>query len=272
MTEFMIISDVPYGEHERQKLDIFIPENVVCDSGVIFFIHGGGWIQGDKAGHHHDCDYFSRHGYICASMNYRYVSEDINAFDVLDDVAAALGTLNVKCKEHGFNVDKAILSGGSAGGHIALFYSYTRKNDAPVIPVAACVYCPGVDCAEPDFLMGISGELEDWKNGVLSKCCGITITKENLQNPEQQKVLRRISPDEYVSSECIPTAVFQGRIDTIVPFAQVNKFINKLTECGVPNSLLIYENSDHALDKDPDCTDKSREIIKEYAEKYLMNN
>jgi dipeptidyl aminopeptidase/acylaminoacyl peptidase len=81
--------------------------------------------------------------------------------------------------------------------------------------------------------------------------------------------LRKISPVEYLSSECVPTAVFQGRLDTIVPFSQVEKFIGKLTEYGVENTLLIYENSDHALDKDPDCTEKSREIINEYAEKYL---
>lgn len=269
MIEFKVLKDIPYGEHERQKLDIFIPDSVVCDSGVIFFIHGGGWTQGDKAGHHHDADYFSRLGYICASMNYRYVSENVNVFDELDDVESALGTLKNVCKEYAFNIDKAILSGGSAGSHLALLYAYTRKNDAPITPVAACVYCPPVACAEPDFLMGISGEFEDWKNGVLSKCCGITITKDTLQNPEQQKALRRISPDEYVSKECVPTAVFQGRLDYIVPFAQVNKFINKLTESGVTNSLLIYENSDHALDKDPDCSEKSREIIREYAEKYF---
>lgn len=272
MKPFTVISDIPYGEHERQKFDIFLPDNVTCTSGVIFFIHGGGWTQGDKAGHHHDCDYFSRLGYICASMNYRYVTEDINAIDVLDDVESALETLYYKCKELGFDADKAILSGGSAGSHLALLYAYTRKNNAPMVPVAACVYCPAVDCVEPDFLMGISGEFEEWKNGVLSKCCGVKITTDTIRNPEQQMALRKISPVEYLSSECVPTAVFQGRLDTIVPFSQVEKFIGKLTEYGVENTLLIYENSDHALDKDPDCTEKSREIINEYAEKYLIRN
>ncbi len=269
MAVYNVIKDVSYGEHERQKLDIFIPENVVCNSGVIFFIHGGGWTMGDKSGHHHDCDYFCHYGYICASMNYRYVSDEITVYDELDDITNALDAMKNKCNDFGFKIENIILSGGSAGSHLSLLYAYIRKSEAVVTPVAVCVYCPPVDCAEPDFLMGISGEFEEWKYGVLSQCCGVKITRDTLLNDEQQDALRRISPDEYVSADCVPTAVFQGRNDTIVPFSQVEKFINMLSEIGVANDLLIYENSDHALDKDPDCTDKSRAIIKEYAEKYF---
>ena len=269
MENNIVLNDVSYGTHERHKLDIFIPENPKCTSGVILFIHGGGWVQGYKEGHTHDVRHFCSQGYISATMNYRFVDENTTVYDELDDITEALKTIKTTSAKHGFNIEKAILSGGSAGSHLALLYAYTKAEQAPVIPVAACVYCPPVDCAKPDFLLGISGEFEDWKYGVLSKCCGIQINKETLLNPEQQEALKKMSPQKYVSEKCVPTAIFHGRIDELIPFSHIEKFINSLSEKGVKNDLLIYENSNHALDKDPDIASKTRDIIKNYAEKYF---
>lgn len=268
-TDFIRVNDIIYGNHERHKLDIFIPEKIKSDSGIILFIHGGGWNQGDKSGHHHDMDFFSRNGYICASMNYRFVTDEITVFDELDDITSALKTIKLKCSEYGFNIDKMILSGASAGGHLSLMYAYCRKEESPVSPVAACVYCPPVDCASSDFLLGISGEFEEWKYGILSKCCGVKICKNTLMNKEQQEALNNISPKTYISSNCVPTAIFQGKFDELVPFEQVSEFLDLLDKKGIKNDLVIYQNSGHALDKDPEAAIKAREIFKTYCEFYL---
>lgn len=269
MDNFKILKDIPYGSHERHKLDIFMPENPKFTSGIILFIHGGGWTQGDKSGHHHDNDFFVKSGYITATMNYRFVDENTSVYDELDDITEALKAIKNECTKYGFNIEKAILSGGSAGSHLALLYAYTKAEQAPVTPVVACVYCPPVDCAKPDFLLGISGEFEDWKYGVLSKCCGIQVNKENLLEKQQQEGLKKMSPQEYVSEKCVPTAIFHGRLDELIPFSHIEKFINSLNEKGVKNDLLIYENSGHALDKDPETASKTKDIIKEYAETYF---
>lgn len=266
MHKFTALKDIPYGNHERQKLDIFMPESPNCTSGIILFIHGGGWVQGDKAGHHHDTDFFSNAGYISATINYRYVDENTTVFDELDDITAALKTIKAECEKYGFNIEKLLLSGGSAGSHLALLYAYTRKEQAPLTPVAACVYCPPVDCSKPDFLLGISGEFEDWKYDVLSKCCGIEINRENLLEPQQQEALKKISPQDYISENCIPTAIFHGSLDELIPFSHIQKFIASLTEKGIKNDLLIYESSGHALDKDPETALQTKDIISKYAE------
>lgn len=269
MDNIAILKDIPYGSHERHKLDIFMPENPKSTSGVILFIHGGGWIQGDKSGHHHDTDFFSKSGYISATMNYRFVDENTTVYDELDDITQALKTINNECSKYGFNLEKLLLSGGSAGAHLALLYAYTRREEAPIKPVAVCPYCPPVDCSKPDFLMGISGEFEDWKYGVLSRCCGVEINRENLLKPQQQKALKKISPQEYISEDSVPTAIFHGRLDELIPFSYIEKFIKSLNEKGIKNDLLIYENSGHALDKDPETAAHSKNIIKNYAEMYF---
>ncbi|MBR3768190.1 MAG: alpha/beta hydrolase [Clostridia bacterium] len=263
------LNDISYGNHERQKVDIFIPKNVKSDFGIILFIHGGGWHSGDKSVHHGDAQHFCNLGYICATMNYRFVSDDINVFDELDDITSALKIIKDKCAQYGFNIEKLILSGGSAGGHLSLLYAYTRKKEAPIIPVAACVYCPPVNCNAPDFLLGIKGEFEDWKYEILSKCCGFQINKVDFFNKEQQTALKKISPEEYVSEISVPTAVFHGKFDELVPLEHIHNFVRKLNEAGIKNNLLIYENSDHALDKDHDTALQAKNIINDYAQMYF---
>ena len=265
-----ILTDISYGDHERHKLDMFFPDNAKSESGVILYIHGGGWHSGDKSAHSEDAQHFCSLGYICASINYRYVSEEIHVSEELDDITSAIETIKNECEKQGFNIDKLILSGGSAGAHLALLYAYTRKSDAAVNPVAACVYCPPVDCSASDFLLGISGEFEDWKYDILSKCSGVRITKETFLNEIPQTALKKISPAEYVSENCIPTAVFYGKKDELIPPSHIHDFLEKLHNAGVKNDFLIYENSGHALDKDPEAKIQARNIIENYAEVYFV--
>ena len=243
MDNFIFLENISYGEAERHKFDMFIPTNPVTDSGIILFIHGGGWVEGDKSVHKPDAEYFCNKGYIAASINYRYVTESINVTDVIEDVTAALKKIKAVCREYGFNPEKLIVSGGSAGAHLSLLYAYTKSSISPLIPVAACVYCPAVDCYASDFLMGIAGEFEDWKYEVLSKCCGIKITKDNFTEELQQKALKNISPIEYVSENSVPTAVFAGKEDALVPFSHIKRFLTCLDAVNVKNDLVVYEKS-----------------------------
>lgn len=269
MGDFAFFDNVSYGAHERQVCDIYIPKSIRKKSGFILYIHGGGWQDGDKSIHHKECEYFSSLGYICATMNYRFVSEEWDVFCELDDIADALTKIKQVCAEYDCDVKTVLLSGGSAGGHLALMYAYTRRQDSPVDPVAVCPFCPPVDCAKPDFLIGLSGEFEEWKYSIISKCCGCNVTKDTLMNGEQQEALRKMSPCEYVSGDCVPTAVFYGEHDELIPLAHTEEFVALLRKNGVKNDTVVYKNSGHALDKDPDKGDRSRGIISEYAERYL---
>ena len=266
---FKVVYDVEYGNHERQKFDIFVPHNIKSASGIILFIHGGGWSQGDKSCHYDDCRYFSNLGYVCVTMNYRFVTEELTVFDELDDITSALKKAKDECSKYSVDAEKVILSGGSAGAHLSLLYAYTRKDESPLIPVAACVWCPPVNCSAEDFLLGDAGEFEDWKYDILSKCCGVKINKTDFVCEEKQAALKRISPCVYVDCNKIPVAVFHGKADSIVPFRHAQIFAEVLSEYGIKNDLLVYENSGHALDKDPETALQAKMIIENYAHEYL---
>jgi hypothetical protein len=43
------LANVAYGTHERQVLDFYKAESAK-PTPVVFFLHGGGWVRGDKSG------------------------------------------------------------------------------------------------------------------------------------------------------------------------------------------------------------------------------
>lgn len=66
-------TDVAYGSDPLQKLDVYVPANVVR-APVIFMVHGGGWVEGDKANHNvvfNKVPYFLGKGFVLVSTNYR---------------------------------------------------------------------------------------------------------------------------------------------------------------------------------------------------------
>ncbi|HPA19835.1 MAG TPA: alpha/beta hydrolase [Verrucomicrobiae bacterium] len=122
------LSDVPYGKHERQVLD-FYQAKVERAAPLLFFIHGGGWMTGDKA----NPDFLAQcleNGISVASINYRFIG-DAAAEKVappvkvcLDDAARALQFVRSKAVE--WHIDKGRIGGcgGSAGGFTALWLAF----------------------------------------------------------------------------------------------------------------------------------------------------
>ena len=267
-----VLWDVPYGSHERHRVDIYIPDTPETREGLILIIHGGGWRQGDKSILAPDTRYRCECGFICAAMNYRFVSENVSVSDELDDITEAMKAVKTVCAQHGCNLTRVMFSGGSAGAHLSMLYAYTRANESPLTPAALFCFCPPVDCAAPDFLIGIKGEFEDWKYEVLSDCCGVKITKQNYLSAPSQKALKGISPLSYIDSDSarIPVAVCQGKLDDIVPRGQVISFINELEKRGVPCDFISYENSGHALDKDPGKAEQANTLLTDYARRFLV--
>ncbi|WP_435522698.1 hypothetical protein [Chryseobacterium indoltheticum] len=43
------IYNLKYGEHKRQKMDVFLPADYPKDSPVILIVHGGAWKYGRKS-------------------------------------------------------------------------------------------------------------------------------------------------------------------------------------------------------------------------------
>jgi acetyl esterase/lipase len=83
------------------------------------FVHGGGWQMGNhKATVQAKPQHFRAQGYVFASAGYR-VLPDAPVEQQAADVGAALQALRAQAESGGFDPDKIVLMGHSAGAHLA---------------------------------------------------------------------------------------------------------------------------------------------------------
>jgi acetyl esterase/lipase len=109
-------TEIAYGADPRQRLD-FTPATG-RRAPLFIFIHGGGWTFGDKRMAGHMAAHFHGLGYAFASLNYRLVP-DADPAQQAEDVAAAVARLVRDADRLGIDPDRLILSGHSAGAHLA---------------------------------------------------------------------------------------------------------------------------------------------------------
>jgi hypothetical protein len=115
--------DVKYGPHERNVLDIWLAKSD-RPTPVAIFIHGGGFVGGDKSKMYGspDIDAFLEAGVSFATINYRFRNTDPRGVRAsLQDAKRALQFIRSKAAE--WNLDKARIGayGGSAGAGTSLW-------------------------------------------------------------------------------------------------------------------------------------------------------
>ncbi|HZU34741.1 MAG TPA: alpha/beta hydrolase [Gemmataceae bacterium] len=152
--EVQIIKDVPYytgpGMNKtRHKLDLYLPKGA-RDFPVLFFVHGGAWMMGDKDlfGLHHPIGiFFARHGIGVVMTNYR-LSPQVHFPVHEEDVARAFAwTVQNIGKYHG-RADQIFALGHSAGGQIVALLgtdeSYLKARGLSFRNLKGVICCSGV--------------------------------------------------------------------------------------------------------------------------------
>ncbi|MBQ3518245.1 MAG: alpha/beta hydrolase [Clostridia bacterium] len=260
--------DMSYGTHERQVVDLCVPNGASGELGLVLFIHGGAWIGGDKQSYESGMNYgASNLGIATASVNYRYISDDVDLLDVLDDIDAALAKIKAKGAEAGVNINKVLLTGDSAGGHLSLLYAYARKNTAPIAPVAVISNSGPTDLYDDNFYHNNALGDEAAICDLMSKACGQRFSYANKESAKD--ALYSVSPIAYVNADCVPTVINHGNADTIVPFSNARTLDALLAQYGVEHVLNVYEGADHDLGKDEAAKDKADELLFGYIDRFL---
>jgi len=147
------LANVAYGSHERQVLDFYKAESS-RPTPLLFFIHGGGWVAGDKrtVG---QVDKYLAAGISVVSINYRFTTQ-AQAAGVkppvewpLRDAARALQFVRSKAAEWNIDGKRIGASGGSAGACSSLWLAFhddlaDPKSDDPVARQSTRLYCAAV--------------------------------------------------------------------------------------------------------------------------------
>ena len=150
-------ANVAYGTHPRQVLD-FWQARSTQPTPVVFHIHGGGWVNGDKA-RVAGLERYLAAGISVVSINYRFVTQAIEAGVKppvkwpLEDAARALQFVRSKARE--WNLDRARIgaTGGSAGACSSLWLAFhaemaDHKSTDPIARESTRLWCAAVTGAQ----------------------------------------------------------------------------------------------------------------------------
>lgn len=112
--------EVPYGEHDKNVMDIFVPTSQEPVALVVYF-HGGDFITGDKRDFGTlDARDLLGDGIAVASVNYRLAREE--PFPAcFEDAARALQYVRFYAEHFGIDPDRIAVHGEDAGGNLALY-------------------------------------------------------------------------------------------------------------------------------------------------------
>jgi len=136
MNPLPTLVDVPYGTHEKQVLDFWQAASPQ-PTPVLFFIHGGGWINGDKTMHLTHVREYLAAGISVVSINYRYVGQAHAAGIMppvawpLHDAARALQFVRSKATEWNLDTVRIVGSGASAGACSSLWLAFHQDLAEP---------------------------------------------------------------------------------------------------------------------------------------------
>ena len=258
--------NVSYGTHERHTLNLYIPADKES-VGLVLMIHGGAWIGGDKADYAGEVERVLGMGYAVASVNYRYISDDVDLIDVTDDIQLAVAKIKELSEKRGIEINKMVLTGVSAGGHLAMLYAYSRDDVSAINPVAVLNYCGPTDLSDDAYYFDNGLGDGEYVAQVLSWACGYKHTFATRE--EAKEALWNVSPLKYVDENTVPTVINHGVKDNIVPFSNAVSLRDKFDTLGVTYVFNAYPNSGHGLNEDAENTDKSYELYSEYLETYL---
>jgi acetyl esterase/lipase len=250
-THYTVHKDLSYGDHERNVVDVSIPDGQTPE-GVILFIHGGIWMYGDKNDRPLFLDVF-RDRFVVASMNHRYIDETTHIGDLVEDVGSAVAYIRDFCEERGVGVGNLIIMGHSSGAHLSMLYAYSHYETSP-IPVAFCVDMAGpADLSDIAFLYNFK-KLRWLKlfYQVAEKATGYhpqegDITDEGYSETGQS-LMDAISPLSFVSRVTPPTIIVHDVSDNIVPYSNSAALHGVFNVYGVDHSFIaLYSGIGHIL-------------------------
>jgi acetyl esterase/lipase len=240
--------DVEYvpGGHERQKLDIYLPEQVKYTEPLpmVVWIHGGAWRAGDKK----NCRarVFLKDGYAAASINYRLSHHAIFPAQI-EDCKAAIRYLRANAKNYNIDPERIGVWGSSAGGHLVALLGTTSDikdfDKGPNLHVsskvqAICDFFGPTDFTKmSDFESRMDHDAADSPESLL---VGGPIQ-------ENKEACKRANPITYVSRNDPPFLIVHGDKDPLVPHNQSELLYEALNKADVEVKFHTVKGGGHGF-------------------------
>lgn len=154
-----LTADIPYVEngHERHVLDVYTPEKPTAKKlPVVFWIHGGGWVVGDKKDVALKPKVLTERGFVFVSTNYRLLP-DVTMEELTTDIAKSLSWVHSKITKYGGDPNRIFVGGHSAGAQLAALICiddrYLKEEGVSFKALKGCVPVDGDTYDIPKIIM-----------------------------------------------------------------------------------------------------------------------
>jgi acetyl esterase/lipase len=240
---YQISPNITYlvANNYEDKLDVYRRRDVSGPQPTVIFIHGGGWTGGTKEGVFMSVMPWLEMGWNVVNVEYR-LARVSHAPAAVEDCLCALKWVVSHASEYHFDPSKLVVTGTSAGGHLALMTGMTPED------AGLDRQCPP---NRPDVALPKVAAIVNWY--------GITDVADLLQGPnrrtyavawlgsapDREEIARRVSPLTYVRPGLPPVLSIQGDADPTVPYTHSLRLRDALNKVNVPNELVTVPGGKH---------------------------
>lgn len=241
----------PWGR--RGLLDVYRaadPEARLEKAPVLLQVHGGGWTMGSKD--HQGLplmQHLAAKGWVCVAINYRLAPRDPFPAQI-EDVKRAIAWIKDHIAEHGGDPEYLVITGGSAGGHLASLAALTPGDPT---------YQPGfedadtsVQAAVPHYGVYDFAGSTGMRRAELMRDRFLAPKVVRRRWEEAPEVFEAGSPLLRVGVDAPDFFVIHGTHDTLVPVEQARTFVELVQERS--RRTVVYAElpgAQHAFDVFP---------------------
>jgi len=210
-------ADVAYGPHEKTKLDFWQAKGK-GPRPLLVYIHGGGWIGGDKERVSSSIQDYLDKGISYASINYRLTGEASLPVPV-HDAARAIQFIRSKAADWNIDKKKIALTGGSAGACTSMWLLYhddlaDPKAKDPIARESTRVIAAAVIAGQTSIDPKV---IEPWlgpnvlKHAMIHKAVGGKSMQDVMDNYEKHEALyKEFSPYNHLTADDPPLLMTYG--------------------------------------------------------------
>lgn len=220
------------------KMDIYRRRTATTPQPTLIYIHGGFWVAGNKEGAILSLLPWMEMGWNVVNVEYR-LGPNTLAPGAVEDCFCALRYVVQQAMMYNVDVNRIVVTGESAGGHLALALGILPENEGfdrecaangPMPKVAAVINWFGITDV-PDVIDGPNRRppAERWFGSM----------------PNRLEVARRVSPLKYVRAGLPPILTIHGDADPTVPYPEAVALHQALAKVNVPNQLLTIPGGKH---------------------------
>ena len=265
-------TDLSYGAGDANKFDLYVPADKSRNAyGLAVYLHAGGFTGGDKKEDTQILQWLCSKGYVAAGINYTLKNEtnDASVYSQSVEIRQSIPYVISEAEKLGYHLDRMAISGGSAGGCLALIYAY-RDADTSPLPVKLVFEAVGpADFHQEDWTTYGLDQNAEACAAMFSAMSGTLVSPEEIADGSYLEKVKPISAVDWVTENAPSTVMIYGKHDTVQPFAASQSLAVALEKNGVDHQYFIAEHSGHGLQNDNRVYAAYMNAVEAYLEKYM---